>query len=190
MECRGCGCSSGGNFDIGREPCIATGVYVSGSKSTEPWEELSKLSVPMSVTTFGNSMRELTSQIRGQRLFFSWKQLVRPFSLGLVGLAITVALSGFGYKLSRYHRHPALPLQATVVKLWIEPPNASITAASRLKDQLHLVSSPQALANSIPSLPWLDRAVRYKPCVHRGCVLSFDLPIPLRSPPPQYPRTA
>jgi hypothetical protein len=116
--------------------------------------------------------------------------LVKPSTLGLVGLAIVIALSGFGYKLSLYHHHPSPPRQAIVVKFWIEPPNTAIAAASRVKDQLRVVSSPQALANSLPFLPHPDHTA---PCMltsHRGGSLLFDLPIPLRSPPPQYSRTA
>ncbi len=119
-----------------------------------------------------------------------WHQMFRPTALGLGGLAITVALWGFGYKISLYYHHPTAAQRATIAKLWVEPPNASLIAVQRLKNQLHLVASPQALCNTFSWLPRLGRAPVCIFPVYRGSVLSFDLPSPLRSPPPEDFHTA
>lgn len=51
------------------------------------------------------------------RCFHSTKTS-KPWALGLIGLAIAIALWGFGYKISRYNPHPAPSSRASVAKLW------------------------------------------------------------------------
>jgi len=145
----------------------------------------SELPVPTPVATIVNCLPESTPRIGSHRANPSRKQRISLFSQGLVGLASAVVLLGFACRLSHYHRHPGPTLRATVVKLWFEGSNASMTAASKLKSQLEFTSSPQALASAISLLPCLERTAYNKPLVHKGGVLSFDSPIPLRSPPPQ-----
>lgn len=117
-----------------------------------------------------------------------WNHIYRPHFLGFSGLALAVALWGFGYKLSLYHPHPA-PAQRTIVaKLWTEPPNASIVAAQRHRNQSNTLAGPQALCTSI-QYSHLDRApVSAFTSKGRG-VQSSSFPAPLRSPPQNF-RTA
>ena len=117
-----------------------------------------------------------------------WSRIYRPHFLGFSGLALAVALWGFGYKLSLYHPHPAPSLRTIVAKLWIEPPNASIDAVRRLRNQSNVAASPQALCASI-RYPRLERAV-VSVFPSKGCgVQSSSFPTPLRSPPQDF-RTA
>jgi len=125
----------------------------------------------------------------GFRPYPSWKQAFRPRTAGLCGLAIAVGLWGFSYKLSLY-RHPTPAQQATIAKLWFAPPDALLAEAQKLKNQSHLIASPQALSTSISRLPGLDYAVSCIFPVNRRGVLAFDSPSPLRSPPPQGFRAA
>jgi hypothetical protein len=120
----------------------------------------------------------------------SSKQLFRPCALGLIGLAIAVALWGFGYKLSLYHRHATPLSRVTVAKLWIEPRDTSVAAASSLKSKSHLIPVSQALPVPIQRIPHLSRTITcILPLCTRG-VVSFDFLIPFRSPPPYRFRLA
>jgi hypothetical protein len=114
--------------------------------------------------------------------YLFWKQVFKPSALGLGGLVIAVALWGFGYKLSLYHRHPTPVQQATVAKLWIEQ-NASLAAVQRLRNQSHLVASPQALCSTFSWFPRVDRVSTRIVPVQGGGIPSVKLPVSLRSPP-------
>jgi hypothetical protein len=50
-----------------------------------------------------------------------WRFLLRPLTLGLLCLAVSVVIWGLGYKLSLYHTHPNSPARTTVAKLWVGP---------------------------------------------------------------------
>ncbi|MFZ0304357.1 MAG: hypothetical protein WAL75_16825 [Terracidiphilus sp.] len=45
-------------------------------------------------------------------------KFLNSFTFSLIGLAIAVALWGYGYKLSLYHRHPGTSSVNQVAKLW------------------------------------------------------------------------
>ena len=107
--------------------------------------------------------------------------MFRPYFLEFSGLALAVALWGFGYKLSRY-RHPAPAQRAIVAKLWVEPPNASILAVQKLKDQSNFTAYLQLLHSSIEQ-PSLDNVYVYVGPVKVGGLQAFDFPAQLRSPP-------
>jgi len=69
----------------------------------------------------------------------------RPCSLGLLGLAIAIALWGFGYKLSRYNPHPSAASRASIAKLWDKRPGSFPPDPSSLRLRSHLPSGPQPL---------------------------------------------
>ena len=78
--------------------------------------------------------------------------LLRPLSLGLIGLEVAVAIWGFAYKLSLYQPHLSHSAKASVVKLWLGPDGNSLTAKSpkshlQPNGNLDLSFVPQ---NSIP----------------------------------------
>jgi len=113
----------------------------------------------------------------------SWRQIFRPCALGIIRLAIAVALWGAGYKLSLYHRH-ATPSPVPVAKLWIESRHAFVTVVSGFKAKSHLVPGSQALPVPIQRLRSLSNAVA---SILPVCVRDIDyfvFPIPSRSPPP------
>lgn len=119
-----------------------------------------------------------------------WKQIFRPCTLGFVGLAIVVALWGYGYKLSLYHRHDQNSSRVSVAKMWIEPRLASAVPASKLKARPHVYPGSQALSLSIQKFPNLKCAVTFTlPLVTRD-VAYINLLIPSRSPPSLHFRLA
>jgi hypothetical protein len=56
--------------------------------------------------------------------------LMRPLSLGLIGLAVAIVIWGFAYKLSLYQPHPSHTAKISVAKLWLGPEGNSLTAKS------------------------------------------------------------
>jgi hypothetical protein len=64
------------------------------------------------------------------------RRIMRPLNLGLIGLAVAVAIWGFAYKLSLYQPHPSHSAQANVAKLWLGPKGTFLTAKSRPKSHL------------------------------------------------------
>lgn len=141
-----------------------------------------------SFTMITSAMQQsgLKMRMQARIRYPSWKQIGRPYVLGIIGLAIAAGLWGFGYKLSLYHRQGAPSSQIPVAKLWIESRNASMTAASRFKAKSYLISGLQAFSVPIQRLPRLSRAVA---CIFPVCtrgVTHFGFLIPFRSPPPAH----
>ena len=58
------------------------------------------------------------------RLFFN------PFTISLLCLAAAVALWGYGYKLSLYHRHPDKTSANAVAKLWVKERSQATAGSS------------------------------------------------------------
>lgn len=148
----------------------------------ELFDDLSARS-PLTVIARAALRRILRMRTQVRCVYPSWRQILRPCALGIIGLAIAVVVWGAGYKLSLYHRH-ATPTPAPVAKLWIESRHAFVTAVSRFKAKSHLVPGSQALSVPIQRLPRLSSAVASIPPVCVRDVACFDLPIPSRSPPP------
>lgn len=117
----------------------------------------------------------------------AWSQTCRPSALALLGLAIAVALWGFGYKLSEYSNAPD-PLQRTsVAKVWIEHrygfastqharalPRRTYTDRSRIFD----VSSP-----AVQPIFTVERSTALVSESEPRRIPFFQSAIPLRSPP-------
>jgi hypothetical protein len=116
--------------------------------------------------------------------YLPWRQLFRPFPLTLVGLAIMVALWGYGYKLSLYHPYPNPSSRASVAKLWDGPRHDSLHATCRLKTKSHLILGSPALW--VPSQPLRlpIRAVTLVFPARIGGIRYSNRLIPSRSPPP------
>ncbi len=114
----------------------------------------------------------------------SWKQIFRPCALGFIGLAIAVALCGFGRKLSLYYYQATGSSRVPVVRMWIEPEKVSVAALSMLKTKSHLVPPSLVFPTPVQWLPHLDRTFlcMFSEHVHRPA--SFSFLIPFRSPPP------
>lgn len=77
--------------------------------------------------------------------------IMRPLNLGLIGLAIAVAIWGFAYKLSLYQPHPNQSAQTTVAKMWLGPEGTLLNARipkSHLQPRgnLDAVLKPQVLS--------------------------------------------
>jgi hypothetical protein len=94
-----------------------------------------------------------------------------------------VALWGFGYKLSLYHRHAEHSARVSVAKMWIEPRGTSAEPASKLKSNSHLFPGSQALSVPVQKGPNLKRAVAYISPPATRYIAYLNLLIPSRSPP-------
>jgi hypothetical protein len=109
---------------------------------------------------------------------------MQPKSLHLLGLAIAIALWGFGYRLSTYELHPNSNARGGAAKLCLEPRNASFMLAARIKSSAHLIPVSAAIPASARFFPHME-------CV-LACVIPQTTPrpaslrflIPFRSPPP------
>jgi hypothetical protein len=101
----------------------------------------SKYAIKDLVAGFGiDSIVQITDQ--GVRSHRGWRCIVRPFSLGLVGLAVAVFLWGLAYKLSLYHSQQNNGARTIVAKMWIGPrPNLVAPKSERSSDRP--TSNPQ-----------------------------------------------
>ncbi len=166
-----------------------TGVYTRRTRFTHSKRNGSaKMSAPKPFTALVLSTQGIVPGRRARTKCpqFLWKQIFRPCALGLIGLAIAVALWGFSYKLSLYHRHTGPSSRISVAKLWIDPRSASVVAATcGLKVQSHLLRISQVFAAPIQRFPRSSRAVAYILPECRHTVAYFDFLIPFRSPPAQ-----
>jgi hypothetical protein len=106
----------------------------------------------------------------------------RPCVLGFAALAITVALWGYGYKLSLYHQRDhtsAIP----VAKLWIEHRDATALAAFSLPGNTHSIPVSLSLWAAAPgTLRADDKSDVLQSIEARGTATQGAL-IPSRSPP-------
>jgi hypothetical protein len=113
-----------------------------------------------------------------------WRLLLRPFSLGLIALAIAVFLWGLGYKLSLYHSQQNHEARTSVAKLWVDPRPDLIHAKRELSSE-RATSAPQSfLSLSGPPAPRIQAAAfaAVMPAVDRRLRALLSA---LRSPPPQ-----
>ena len=150
------------------------------------WEErFDELSAQNSFATTVSAVLTCVLQARTQERsqYFSWKLLFEPFALGIIALAIVVALSAFVHKLSHYDRHAASSLRIQVVKLWSEPRKALVTTAARLGATVSRLLGSYAFLLPIQRFPRLGRTVAWILPVSRRGVAYFDFLIPFRSPP-------
>jgi len=147
----------------------------------------SKYAIKDLVAGFGiDSIVQMTVQgeDRGVRSHRGWHCIVRPFSLGLVGLAVAVFLWGLAYKLSLYHSQQNNGARTIVAKMWVGPrPNLVALKSARSSDR------PTSNLQLI-----LILACRPFPRTHTTAYAAAMLPIDsrsrylltaLRSPPPQ-----
>jgi len=145
-------------------------------------ELLVRSSIPITGSVVQTAALRLRTQARSEWL--NRRRQFGPHALALIALAITVALWGYGYKLSLYHRHVAPSQRVLVAKLWIEPREASVAAASGFEAKSHLLPSAQALsvASQKPA-SYFSAFI----CIHSSTTRGlayFDFLIPFRSPPP------
>jgi hypothetical protein len=139
---------------------------------------------PITITASAPQKPVLSWRRQARSCYPAWRQVSGHCALGIIGLAIAIALWGYGYRISLYHREAASSARIPVAKLWIEPRSASVEAASRLKAISHLAPGSQAFSESIPPLPSLSRAVACTSRLNECRVAFFDLLIPSRAPPP------
>lgn len=122
------------------------------------------------------------SRVPTSNHFPSRRSRFRPCVPGIGALAVAVALWGFGYKLSLYHRHEPPSSRAAFAKLWIEPRNACVDPP-RVKSRLHPASDSQAFSTSLPLLRSPGRGLTPVLSERTRNVTYFHDLIPLRSPP-------
>lgn len=116
-----------------------------------------------------------------------WRQVSNPLALGLLCLAVAVALWGYGYKLSLYSppegSGPRVP-----AKLWIEhrfgfDRFSSSAAAPNLKARVYAQPGVSALLAAVPEFLLLNVPDLLLATARPRAIPFFHSAIPLRSPP-------
>jgi hypothetical protein len=74
----------------------------------------------------------------------SWRFILRPLNLGLIGLAVAVSLWGFAYKLSLYYLDQNHPAPISIEKLWLAPEGTLLISKNRPKCQLQQNWTPDS----------------------------------------------
>lgn len=112
-------------------------------------------------------------------------ELFRPWALALIGLALSVSLWGFGYKLSRYNPHPDASSRALFAKMWDKHQDVSqltaATQASVRSFQSQLVVDAVLLLLLQPPNP--EHRAGWPQEERKGPPVSVHPVVPLRSPP-------
>ena len=118
------------------------------------------------------------------RLSGAWRRVFNLSVMGFLGLAISVGLWGYNYKLSLYHPHSGTTSRVQVAKLWVEQWNVARAAASGAGNKAHRVSASLLL---LPCKLQRDLSrgadVRIILATHLRRDVRFGALIPLRSPP-------
>jgi hypothetical protein len=110
-------------------------------------------------------------------------RILRPATLAFIGLALAVALWGFGYKLSRYNPNPDVSTKASVAKLWDKHHLLSADSAPTVR-VIPAQSFDVSLLAALITLQNTPRILEY--CTPEQQSLpsgSFKALLPLRSPP-------
>ncbi len=111
--------------------------------------------------------------------------LFRPWAVALIGLAIAVALWGYGYKISRYNSYPDPTYRASFSKLWDKHQDVT---------QLDAAARPPARPPHLQLAVYAALLLHFKNSVpdRHAFVPPYDCPrtqaylqpvVPLRSPP-------
>ena len=108
-------------------------------------------------------------------------------ALGLIGLAIAVALWGFGYKLSRYSHHSDISSRASIAKLWDKHQDSThvVKALLKLTPPSHLTfewNTNFALLQGAPELQHTEPGDSDESDLIAPWARTL---VPLRSPPSQ-----
>jgi hypothetical protein len=82
-----------------------------------------------------------------------WPCIIRPFNLGVIGLAVAVALWSFAYKLSLYHPDQSHPARISVAKMWLGPEGSLLISKYQPNSQLHLGSSRDTILGQQAEAP-------------------------------------
>ncbi len=108
----------------------------------------------------------------------------RPWTLGLIGLAIAVALWGFGYKLSRYSLHSDFSSRASFAKLWDKhEDSAQVAETVKLAPQSNLSFEWRAILTLPEDKPVLERQALCHSDESKFISPWSRSLLPLRSPP-------
>jgi hypothetical protein len=133
-----------------------------------------------------STRRRLTPPLASRPIASAWSSpngIFRPWTLALVGLALSVSLWGFGYKLSRYNPDPSS--RALFAKLWDKHQDVSqltaVTGLSAPSPQSRLVVHTPLLLLAPPSNPARDAVSHDEDC--KRTPASSPPAVPLRSPP-------
>lgn len=117
-----------------------------------------------------------------------WLQISNPLAFGLLGLAVAVAVWGYGYKLSLYTVPPGTSSRVPA-KLWIEhrygfSQLSSGIAAPSLKARVEAQHpGAAALFGAVPKLAFQGITGLLSVTVCWRTIPFFHAAIPLRSPP-------
>lgn len=110
---------------------------------------------------------------------------MQPKPLRLLGLAVAIALWGFGYRLSTYELHPSSNARGGAAKLCLEPRNASFALAARIKSSAHLIPVSAAIPASARFFPHIECVLVCPVLQNTARPVTLRFLIPFRSPPSQ-----
>lgn len=154
--------------------------------SARGWKNGSNVSARNPITKAASAAETIAaSMVRRAGLWlYACQDKFKPNAPALIGLAIAIAMWGFGYRLSSYQLNPTTTGRAAAAKMCVEPRNASLVAVFRVKNNAHLISSSPALTASIPQLHRIDVGIACALPKRTRRRASFGFLIPFRSPPP------
>lgn len=113
-----------------------------------------------------------------------WHRFFRPSSLGCLGLALTIFLWGYSYKLSLYRTHRDTASRSLAARLWVDQRHATGLAALRVRVEADPNGQSDALDAKTLHLFDLTCACTQVAAPARNRRLCFSKSLlPLRSPP-------
>lgn len=112
------------------------------------------------------------------------RRLFRPWAIGFIGLAISVALWGYGYKISRYNPHPDASSRTLLAKMWdkhqdVTQVSDATKACSQPQPRLELHAAILLLGQP----PTLAERVCHESDESKRIPALLRSIVPLRSPP-------
>lgn len=112
------------------------------------------------------------------------RRFFRPWALGFIALAISVALWGYGYRISRYKPHPEPSSRTLLVKMWDKHQDLTQVAGATNPSvqphfQLELHAALLLLRLPLARTEWAS----YLPDGCKRIPALFRAVVPLRSPP-------
>jgi hypothetical protein len=113
-----------------------------------------------------------------------WRCILRPLSLGLIGLAVAVFLWGLAYKLSLYHSQQNNGARTNVAKMSVSP-RPNLVVSKRERPSEHPTSNPQLVLILTSQAFRRTHTTAYAAAIPPIDSKFRHLLTALRSPPPQ-----
>lgn len=116
-----------------------------------------------------------------------WKQLFKPYVLGIAVLSIALFTWSLGYKMERIHSGSDAVRQVLVAKLWVKPRGAPVAASPRTSVNAQFDSGAFASLTVNQELPHLPRAAVLRSAAETQLSSNANLNLSSRAPPIHRP---